>query len=54
MKVEESEAFAKAARIVVAFVISGQNPHSFAERFHDFAAAVEVFAKCWKIARRRM
>ena len=34
----------------MAFVISRQDPHFFAERFHDFAAAVEVFAKCGEIA----
>jgi len=50
MKVEEAEALAKGARVVMAFVISRQHPYFFAERFHDFATAVEVLAKCRKIA----
>ena len=50
MKVEETEALAKGARVVVAFVISRQDPHFFAERFHDLAAAVETFTECRKIS----
>ena len=52
MKVEEAETFAKGARVVVAFVISRQDPDFVAKRFQIFAAAVEIFAKCGKIARR--
>jgi hypothetical protein len=50
MKVEEAEALAKGACLVVTLVISRQHPYFFAERFHDFATAVEVLAKRGEIA----
>jgi len=50
MKIEEAETLAKRARVVVAFVISRQDPNFFAKRFHDFATAVEVLAKRGEIA----
>ena len=52
MKVEETEALAKGARVVVTFVISRQDPYFFAKRFHDFATAIEILAKCGEIAGR--
>jgi hypothetical protein len=54
MKVEEAEALAKCACLVVTLVISRQHPYFFAERFHDFAAAIEIFAKCGEIAGRNV
>ena len=45
MKIDEAEAVAEGARVVVRFVISRQDPNTVAERFEQFAAAIEAFAE---------
>src|ERR1700722_2186765 len=51
VKVDEAESTAEFANIVVRFVIPGQHPKFFAQRFQGLAALIEALAECRQIAR---
>jgi hypothetical protein len=50
MEINEPEAVAHGVRVVVRFVVSGEHPEPRAERFENFAAAVESLAEGRQIA----
>ena len=50
MEIDEAEAAAEFARVVVAFVIAGKHPYFFAEWFQNFATAIEILAERGEVA----